>query len=101
MAPLGLQLRIAQGPHSHQAPVEPAPQAQSARGGGNFILSRPYEALPPSQLSPIIRVVTASVAQGQKRLECLFASTDQRLIRGVTGGRQGRAVQPGDVIAQR
>lgn len=99
MAPLWLQLRIAQGPHSHQAPVEPAPQAQSVRG--NFILSRPYEALPPSQLSPIIRVVTASVTQGQKRLDCLFAPTGQRLIRGVTGGRQGRAVQPGDVIAQR
>lgn len=46
MAPLWLLLRIAQEPYSHQAPVEPAPQAQSVRGGGSFIFSRPYEALP-------------------------------------------------------
>lgn len=101
MALLWLLLRIAQEPYSHKAPVEPAPQAQSVRGGGNFIFSRQYEALLPSQLPPIIRVVTASVAQGQKRLDCLFAPTGQRLICGVTGSRQGRAVQPGDVIAQR
>lgn len=68
MAPLWLLLRIAQEPYSHKAPVEPTPQAQSVRGGRSYIFSRQYEALPPSQLSPIIRVVTASVAQGSNVL---------------------------------